>query len=62
MSCDRCYLYHQNARGARPRLRRAAREYCRGGLDVPTIGAFAAVFDSEGRMLLVRRAYGPKDW
>ena len=29
---------------------------------MPTIGAFAAIFDPEGRMLLVLRAYGPKDW
>ncbi|MBT3270543.1 NUDIX hydrolase [Candidatus Poribacteria bacterium] len=29
---------------------------------MPTIGAFAAIFDDERRILLVRRAYGPKNW
>ena len=29
---------------------------------MPTIGAFAAVFDDRRRMLFVRRAYGPKNW
>jgi 8-oxo-dGTP diphosphatase len=27
-----------------------------------TVGVFAAVFDGEGRILCVRRAYGPKTW
>lgn len=29
---------------------------------MPTIGAFAAIFDERRRILLVRRAYGPKNW
>ena len=29
---------------------------------MPTIGAFAAIFDDERRILLVRRAYGPRNW
>ena len=27
-----------------------------------TIGVFSAVFDEQGRILLVKRAYGPKNW
>ncbi len=29
---------------------------------MPTVGVFAAVFDEKGRILCVRRAYGPKTW
>lgn len=29
---------------------------------MPTIGVFAAIFDSAGRILLVRRAYPPYGW
>jgi len=29
---------------------------------MPTIGVFAAIFDQQGRILLVRRNYGPKNW
>lgn len=27
-----------------------------------TIGVFAAIFDDEGRILCVKRAYGPQNW
>jgi ADP-ribose pyrophosphatase YjhB (NUDIX family) len=29
---------------------------------VPTVGVFAAIFDDDGRILCVRRAYGPRNW
>ncbi len=29
---------------------------------MPSIGVFAAIFDEHGRILLVKRNYGPKNW
>jgi 8-oxo-dGTP diphosphatase len=29
---------------------------------MPTVGVFAAIFDSGGRVLCVKRAYGPQNW
>lgn len=29
---------------------------------MPTVGVFAAIFDDQGRILLVRRNYGPQNW
>jgi len=29
---------------------------------MPTVGVFAAIFDERGRILCVRRAYGPENW
>ena len=29
---------------------------------MPTVGVFAAIFDEQGRILCVKRGYGPKNW